>query len=329
MDKPEAELKTLTMRVSIPANEVSSFTAMMQHWMLMVPTIYFLDICSIGHVKTYLSTKNYKDENHERSIQSLRQLDRPYNRMSYLAALMEKASDQRSTFSLSEFIAEARRDWDAIEAFFDKASVCEPWGFVEEYITELFGAHPEQSMPEYIAFLEFANAQGLHNKLAERKKLETVRLLCTEADRLGISKSHPVVLVTVACIYGCEDARLVMKFAGKPENFNPGNALGDIQSITRVAGILTNAIQHAGANGSPFKNGKFMTADSPLYNLLGYFTVQSVSATEMQDGLAHQITVSVDAPNLYPDLFGLDRNFKDEKSRKELDKLYELLGAKY
>lgn len=120
-----------------------------------------------------------------------------------------------------------------------------------------------------------------------------------------------------------------MKFVGKPENFNPGNALGDIQSITRVAGILKNSIRHAGANGSPFKNGKFMTADSPLYNLLDYFTVQSVSAIEMQDGLEHQITVSVDAPNFYPDLFGPDRNSKDEKSQKELDKIYELLGAKH
>ena len=43
--------------------------------------------------------------------------------------------------------------------------------------------------------------------------------------------------------------------------------------------------------------------------------------------VAHRISISVDAPRLYPDLFGADRELKDDKSRAELTKLYELLGA--
>jgi len=301
----------------------------MRQWMLRVPTVYFLDICAIGHIMTYLTTKSFKDEHHKESIRALQYLDLSHNSVSYLPALMEKASDQRSKFSTEEFIVEARRDWDAMGTFFKNARAFEPWDFVDAYATELFGAHPEQSTSEYLAFLQFANDQGLHNKTAAGKRLKIAKVLCTKAQELGISTSHPVVLVPIACVYGCEDAQLVMKFAGKPGNFNPGNALGDIQSISRVAGMMTSFIQRAGASGGPFKNGKFKTADSPLHNMLRYFTVQSVSTTEMSDGAAHKFTVSVDAPSLYPDLFGADRELKDEKSRAELDKLYELLGAEF
>jgi hypothetical protein len=154
-------------------------------------------------------------------------------------------------------------------------------------------------------------------------------VLCAKAQELGISTNHPVVLIPIACVYGCEDARQVMKFRQKSENFNPGNALGDIQSISRVHGMLNNLIEEAGASGSPFKIGKFKTADSPLKNMLRYFNVKSVSSTENLDELVHKISVTIDAPSLYPDLFCADRKPRDEKSRVELDKLYELLGAQF
>lgn len=329
MDSLAPYFNKITMTVSVPRDQADTFIATMQQWMLRVPTVYFLDICAIAHIKTYLPSRRAKDEHHKESIRALNDLDLPQNSVSYLPALMEKASDQRSKFSPDEFVLEARRDWDAMSAFFKNARVFEPWDFVETYATELFGAHPEQSTPQYLTFLQFANDQGLHNKIAEGKRLKMAQVLCTKAQELGISTSHPVVLVPIASVYGCEDARLVMKFAGKPENFNPGNALGDIQSISRVAGMMTNFIQRAGASGGPFKNGKFKTADSPLHNMLRYFTVRFVGATEMSDGVAYKYTMSADAPSLYPGLFGADREPKDEKSGAELDRLYELLDAEF
>lgn len=327
MNSLAPQFNQITMRVSVPRDQAETFNALMQQWMLMVPTVYFLDICAIAHIKDYLPSENIKDEHRKESIRALRDLDLPQNSVSYLPALMEKASDQRSTFSAEQFVLEARRDWDAMGAFFKNARVFEPWDFVEANAIELFGAHPEQSMPEYLALLQFANDQGLHNKLGEGKRFKMAEVLCAKARELGISTSHPVVLVPIASVYGCDDARLVMKFAGKPENFNPGNALADIQAISRVAGLMTNLIQRAGASGGPFKNGKFKTADSSLRNMLRYFTVGSVSTTEMADGTTHKFTMSVDAPSLYPVLFGEDRAPKDEKSLAELDRLCEMLGA--
>lgn len=329
MNSPAPRLNQITMQVSLPREQAEAFIAATQRWMLMVPTVYFLDICSIGHIKTFLPKESFKDERHKVSIQALQELDLPHNCVSYLPALMEKASDQRSKFSAEEFVVEARRDWDAMGSFFKNACIYEPWEFVKAYATELFGAHLEQSYSAYLAFLQFANNHGLHNTISDAQRLKTVQVLCAKAQELGISTSHPVVLVPIACVYGCFDAKRVMKFSAKPENFNPNNALGDIQSISRVCGMMTNFIQRAGASGGPFKNGKFKTADSPLHNMLRYFTVRSVSTTEMPDGAVQRISVSVDAPSLYPDLFGADREPKDEKSRAELDKLYDLLGAEF
>lgn len=327
MSLPTSQFNQITIRVRLPQDQAELIYAAMQRWMLEVPTVYFLDICSIGHIKTYLKTGEFKDARHEASIQELQKIDIKHNAVSYLPALMEKASDQRSKFSAETFIVEARRDWNAMSAFFKSAQVYEPWEFVEAYATDLFGAHPEQSNPAYLAFLQFANDQGLHNKTTKQNRLRVAQVLCTEAQKLGISTGHPVVLVPIACIYGCLDAQKVMKFSAKPGNFNPGNALGDIQSISRVGGILTNLIQRAGASGGRFMNGQFVTSDSPLYNMLRCFTVGSVNTTETPDGATHRISISVDAPRLYPDLFGADREPKDDESRAELAKLYELLGA--
>ncbi|MGN2253203.1 hypothetical protein ACFWZ4_07495 [Frateuria sp. GZRe12] len=329
MDSNEPEVRQITMRLSVPPDQAEAFGSAMRQWMLRVPTVYFLDICAISHIKDYLPTQTLKDERHKESIQALQELDLPHNGVSYLPALMEKASDQRSKFSVQEFIAEARRDWVAMAAFFQSAPVIEPWDFVEAYATDLFGAHPEESASAYLAFLQYANDQRLHNRAADGKRLNIARVLCAKAQELGIITSHPVVLVTIACVYGCEDAQRVMKFAGNPEKFNPGNALGDVQAISRIAGTMASLIQRDGARGGPFKNGKFVTADSPLHNMLRYFTVQSVSTTDVPDGTEQQIAMSVSAPSLYPDLFDADGEPKGEKGRAELSQLSDLLGVEF
>lgn len=131
MDSLAPHFNEIKMRVSVPRDQAETFIATMQQWMLRVPTVYFLDICAIAHIKTYLPFKSVKDEHHNESIRALHDLDLPQNSVSYLRALMEKASDQRNKFSTEEFVLEARRDWDAMSAFFTNARVFEPWDFVE------------------------------------------------------------------------------------------------------------------------------------------------------------------------------------------------------
>lgn len=301
----------------------------MQKEMRLMNTVYFLDICAIAHIKTYLPSKSFKDEHHKKSICTLQLLDLSQNAVSCLPALMEKASDQRSKFSTEKFILEAKRDWDAMTAFFKNARIVEPWNFVESYANELFGTHLEHSTPQYLAFLQFANNQGLHNKITEGNRLKMAHELCMKAKELGISTSHPVVMVTIATMYGCEDARLVMKFAGNPKNFNPGNALADIQSISRFNGMMKNFIDYTGAKGGHFKESKFITSDSPLYKMIAYFPIVSVKTSSKLDEMVQEYTVSFDFPNLCPDLYGTDGKLKNDKCEDELKNLYALLGADF
>jgi hypothetical protein len=326
MKPPLGELRQFTMKLTGTREELEPIMAMMRQWSDMVPTAYFLDVCSISHIKTYQELNGFKDARHEKSIKELQAIDFPHNGVSYLPALMEKASDQRSNFTAETFVEEAKRDWNAIRTFF-KARVIEPFDFVEAYATELFGVSPEQGAPEYLEFLRFANDMGLYNSVGEAKRLKTAKEICAKADALGIVKYHPVVLSVLACVYGCMPAKKVMKFSSVPENFNPGNALGDIQLIPRVGGKLSHAIHHAGMNGAPFIRSIFMTADSPLHQLFSYFFVKNVSTTETEEGSSDKFSVNVKGTKLFVDLFDSEGNPKDEVSAAELDKLYAVIGV--
>lgn len=327
MIPPTRQVQQITKQFSGPREEVESIQSMIRLWSSMIPTLYFLDICSISHIKTYEQIKGFKDLNHKKSITELQELDLPHNGVSYLPALMEKASDQRSIFSAEGFIDEAIRDWNAMRAFFKSARVIEPLEFIETYATDMFGAHPEQKLPEYLEFLRFANEMGLHNSVAPEKRLKTAAVLCAKAEELGIVKGHPIVLTTIACVYGCLPAKLVMKFTPKSDNFNPGNALGDIQLIPRVGGKLTHAIQEARIQGGPFERSIFITADSPLHQLFSYFFVKTVSTVNTEEGSTDKFSLNVKGQKLFVDLFDSDGRPKDSKCVKELEGLYDLLGS--
>jgi hypothetical protein len=323
---PMRQLQRITMQVSGSKEEMETIQAVMRQWSAMVPTVFFLDICSISHIKTYEQIKGFKDIPHEKSVTALQELDLPHNGISYLPALMEKASDQRSKFSKEGFIEEAKRDWTAMRTFFKSARVVEPFEFIEAYATELFGTHPEQKLPEYLEFLRSANDMGLHNSVATPKRLETAAMLCAKADGLGIFRAHPIVLTAIACVYGCLPAKSVVKFTPKPENFRPGNAAGDILLIQRVGGKLWHAIQAAGIQGGPFARSIFITADSPLYQLFSYFLVKSVKTQDTEEGSTDEFSFDVKDHKLFVDLFGSDGLPKDPQCAEELKKLHDLLS---
>jgi hypothetical protein len=316
----------MTLQTAGPLEEMKVVYAMLQQWSSMVPTLFFLDVCSISHIKTYEQIKGFKDGHHEKSIMALQEIDQTHNGISYLPALMEKASYQRSAFSAECFVDEVNRDWNAIRTFFKRASVVEPLEFVETYATDMFGTHPEQKVPEYLEFLQFANRMGIHNSVTATKRLKTAAALCAKADELEIVKCHPIVLVTIACVYGCMPAKLVMKFTPNLENFNPGNAVGDIQLIPRVGGMLTQAIREIATEGGPFAQSIFITADSPLHQLFSYFSVKTVRTITTEEGSTDEFSFDVKGDKLFVDLFGSDGLHKDTKCTEELERLYDLLG---
>ncbi|HGM7285267.1 TPA: hypothetical protein ACKP7V_001051 [Stenotrophomonas maltophilia] len=298
-------------------------------WKFGVPTIYFLDICSIGHIKEFLAKGKCKDEKHEKSIRQLRAIDLPQNGVSCMPALLEKASDRKSKFTPDGFVEEISRDLRAMSKFFSSASIVEPVAFAETHARELFGLDTEESVPEYLDFLTFANGLALHNRTTRKRQFKVAKALCERAAEIGVSTSHPVVITVIASVYGCEAAQEVLKFAGNEKNFNPGNALGDIQIVSRVAGELAEYVRAFAGKGGRYLDWAFMTGDSPLSDLLTYMMRKPVEVGgSIQDG-ERSFRITTDAVSLFPDLFGPDREPLDEDCSKELDDLLGLLGAIY
>jgi len=94
-------------------------------WSDSIPTVYFLDICSISRIKTILKINGDISPSSQRDF-SLKKIDMDQNAISYMPALMEKASDQRCKWSVNELIEEATRDLEAIGSFFERARMLEP-----------------------------------------------------------------------------------------------------------------------------------------------------------------------------------------------------------
>jgi len=294
-------------------------------WDKSIPTLYFLDICSISHIKKSQSAALSDNFPRQESLKSLEAIDLPHNGISYLPALMEKASDKNSKFSIEELTAEAERDLKALRDFFKKAKIYESEELAFKYINELKGVQPEILGEKYHSFLNYANEFGIYNPLADNKKLKAVEALCNESDRLGIIKSHPVVLASLACIYGCLPAKKVMKFKKNPDQFNSSNALGDILMIQRIA-QLTQMIEDAGSS----IRTSFFTDDNSLREFYEIFFVNDV-CTELNDegSMSTAFKMTAKGNCIFPDLYNLDGTIKDDKKEQELFKIYELIGCRF
>jgi len=306
--------------------EIGRQLAALWRWNFGVPTIYFLDICSIGHIKEFLAKGKCKDEKHEKSIRRLRAVDLPQNGVSCMSALLEKASDRKSKFTPDQFVDEITRDLRAMSQFFKSASMVEPLEFVETHARSLFGIDTEEGVPEYLEFLTFANGLALHNRTSRKRQFMVAKTLCERAVEIGVSTSHPVVITVVAAVYGCAAARKVLNFAGNEKNFNPGNALGDIQIVSRVSGYLAEYVRIMAGQGGRYQDWGFRTGDSPLNDLLTYFMRKPVKVGGGIQDAERSFRITADAVSLFPDLFGPDRDPLDDCS-EELDDVLDLLGA--
>jgi len=199
---------------------------------------------------------------------------------------------------------------------------------VFSYIRELKGAHPETLGESYHAFLNFVNATGIYNSLASNKRMGVAKSICDKADELKISRFHPVVLASLACIYGCLPAKNVIKFKKNIDDFNSSNALGDIQLIQRI-GVLAQEIEEAGRNGSgSYLRTCFITADVGLEKFYSFFNVNEVKTELNEDGSKNEFSVTVKSHYIFPDLYASAGELRDSECERELIKIYELIGCK-
>lgn len=294
-------------------------------WSASIPTLFFLDLCTISHIKAWLQQDLKGTVSEPPSIKFLRRNDVAHNAISYLPALMEKSSDMRSNFTTHGLLEEARRDLNALQSFFKSARVYETAEFAEQWIRELKGIHVEKLGPSYHEFLDYLNALQLFNKISPAKRIDITKAICGRARDLKISNAHPVVLIAIACIYGCVSAMKVMKFKRNPKEFSSSNALGDIQAIQRV-GKLTQLVAPQDATPGGFVRTSFVTDDGHLRRLYKFFFVNEVTESKHAEFAMTTFQITVKANKLFPDLYGPDNELKGEAQQLELMKIQYLLG---
>ncbi|HCF9472351.1 hypothetical protein [Pseudomonas aeruginosa] len=302
--------------------ENREFMALIKQWSDMIPTLFFLDLCTISHIKTSLERGSDIAPSEPKSLAWLRDNDVPHNGISYLPALMEKASDTRSNFDTEGLTQEAIRDLTSLKAFFKHARIVEDVNFASNYVETLMGIHPECLGDSYHDFLNFVNGLRIFNTIAPAKRLNTVKNICEKAESLGISKGHPLILASLACIYGCVSAKKVLKFKEDPTEFSSSNALGDVQVIQRV-GKLTHMIEQS-ERGYP--RTQFVTDDRHLQDFYKLFFVNEAISSESDGAVTTSYEMTIQANMLFPDLFDERGGAKGEAENAEILEIYALVG---
>ena len=292
-------------------------------WSRMIPTLYFLDLCTISHIKSSLERDAADASAEPRTLTWLRENDLPHNGFSYLPALMEKASDTNSNFDVNGLTEEAVRDLAALNSFFEHARVVEDINLASKYVADLKGVHPEILGPRYHEFLDHVNGLKLFNTIASSKRLKSAEAICEKAESLGIVKGHPLVLASVACVYGCVAAKKVLKFKKDPVEFSSSNALGDVQVIQRI-GQLTKLVEQSQRG---FARTGFVTDDKYLQDFYNFFFVNDVASEEGEDTTSTKYEMTIQADKLFPDLFDQNGVPKGDAENGEILKLYALFGV--
>ncbi|HEV7286733.1 MAG TPA: hypothetical protein VGN75_17920 [Kaistia sp.] len=299
-------------QITLQMKLTSEQYAALKEWSESVPTLYFLDICVVNATKLS-GIALERDARKAKLIDHLRDLDRPQHSFSYLFALIEKVSDSQGSLSDAELEKQVLADVAALRAFFKDAHVQEPDNFLVTYLRELRRVPPELMRPHYLKFLETANNQfALQNPVSPMLRFRRAEEILKEADALSVARQHPVVLLTLACLYGNTSAKKLMKFKADAENFNAENALADIMAISRFARFKLE-IEHLGRQGSAkYFRSEFITDDDGLLGVLKCFEAQAVKFEEKGDAHETRIDISVNLEQLLTDLAAKRRDKPQE-----------------
>jgi hypothetical protein len=301
--------------------------AFMRRWSDEVPTLYFLDICVTNATKLSLQALE-KDTRKGALVTRLKELDKPQNSFSYLLALAEKVSDARGELTDTELEDQVVADVAALRAFFAHARVVEPDEFLRGYVRALRRMPHELSHDAYIRFLRAANDQfTLANPAARPRRLQKAKEILTAADALSIGRQHPVVLVTLGCLYGNSAAKKLMKFKADGARFNAENALADIMIISRLIPRKLEIEQWGREGKASFLRSDFLTDDDGLAGILKCFEGESVRSECKGNVHQTEMRLTVHLEMLFPEI-GTTRSGAEKaegSAQDEFEQLRELL----
>lgn len=264
-----------------PVNPLSGLT----------PTVFLLDRNVVALIKDAAVDGKQRDAKKQAYLDWLRTLDVPENGFSPLLSIME--GEKGYADSAVEKAACLETEADAVERFFMRANTdaAHLRPFADSVAAMLSGLQ-ESQWDERAGFFTSA-ATLVVQKIAQRERRRVEDELVRLAAESGLATDDAIVMLMLACLYGSDAARRVLK----PARPNAYNVLSDLHVISRVG--LIKAI----AQQSPVPvRVRFLTLDEGLFGILDHIGIVRPRLTAT-GGWAMQIRYS---PALFPLLSAAD-----------------------
>ncbi len=250
-------------------------------------TLLLLDRNAVAIIKAAVAGKPQSDEAKMAALEALRALDIPENSISPLLSIIEGERGRED--AADEKAGCLEKETDVVGRFFKQANTdAAHLRGLKQWAAELFAGMKESMWDERADYLTKA-APLVLQKVAENKRLGVEVELVQLARTCGLAPNDGIVMLFLACLYGSDAARKVIK----PARPNAYNVLSDLHVIPRVGMIKTAA----GMLPRPVKV-RFWTLDEGLFGVLSHVDIvrsHFAAAGELQMQVRYK-------PALFPDL---------------------------
>ncbi|ENR5394047.1 hypothetical protein ACEWIT_003872 [Providencia rettgeri] len=300
---------------------------------LVIPSAYFstprpiilMDICTITDIKDQNLIEIGTDDKKKKRLWQLTEFIKNDFRFSLLLSIIEKATDYTHPMNTKELLERTIKDYEQLVGFIPKENIVESPFVLEKLIPVLMDERytkeerAELSIKSSLELLTFFEGLKITSTPASSQRFKLAEQVAIEGERLGLTPGYPTIMICIASIYECIDARKVLKIEEKGKEkkpFNPSNCLGDIMSFYRVATAIRRINEVL-----PEVDVLFRTEDQYLENLHQYIKVTEIIRPDNIPVLHSEF---IQPEKLFPKLYKNGKCINEQ----ERDKLFALLNFK-
>jgi len=221
-------------------------------------TLFLLDRNVVSVIKVAIAGNEQKGEKEQRMLDFLRGIDSPQYAISPLPSLMEGEHGRED--NLIEKTKQVEKETEAVARFFRSARTdSEYLNSAKDMFAQIFAGLREADWDARAAFRTEA-APLIIDSVAPAARRAVEDKLAELAISGGLDRTDGIVALVVACLYGNQDARKVLKPTKPDATYN---VLSDVHLIPRIA--LVKAV----ARELPIQlKVRFLTLDGGLEQVL-------------------------------------------------------------
>ena len=233
------------------------------------PHLYLLDRNAISLIKETNAGKVQTERKKIKFLSDLRSLDRAGSYFSAILSIIEGEHGKEDT--AEEKAACQRKESESLRQFFKIARLDSDYlDSTSSTFAHIFTEHREAGWERRGLFCTAAAPLITHPVKREKRRGLESRLIAIAKD-FKLEATEPTVVLALACVYGSEDARRVIK----PAKFNAYNVLSDLQILSRI-----NMIASIGTDWNCSLQFTFLSMDSGLNGVLKHIKVLERNMTE-------------------------------------------------